>query len=196
MNRLRNITSRGLLLLLALLMSQCAHDENSYEGLVGNFNKHEEDFAELIAAFSLQLRHHDVGNYQMELTIGEDSDFVFVGKTPYLIDEEAGERSVHLKLRRGSPEYRNGLKELGWTEASVSRIGALLRRVNCKTIRSVNYSGGCRIEILPAGDDAIVSHSYLYYERPITGDSVKTYGKPVSHSAIGRHCTVSVASVL
>ncbi len=143
MNRLRNITSRGLLLLLALLMSQCAHDENSYEGLVGNFNKHEEDFAELIAAFSLQLRHHDVGNYQMELTIGEDSDFVFVGKTPYLIDEEAGERSVHLKLRRGSPEYRNGLKELGWTEASVSRIGALLRRVNCKTIRSVNYSGGC-----------------------------------------------------
>ena len=70
------------------------------------------------------------------------------------------------------------------------------RCVNCKTIRSVNYSGGCQIEILPAGDDALVSYSYLYYERPITGDRAKIYGKPVSHSAIGRHCTVSIASVL
>ena len=35
------------------------------------------------------------------------------------------------------------------------------RYVNCKTIRSVNYSGGCQIEILPAGDDALVSHSCL-----------------------------------
>ena len=102
MNRLRNITSRGLLLLLALLMSQCAHDENSYEGLVDNFNEHEECFAELIAAFNSQLRHHDTENYQMELTVGEDRDSVFVGRTPYIINDESGERSVHLGLRKGT----------------------------------------------------------------------------------------------
>lgn len=187
---------RGFMLLLVLFVAQCAHRKNSYEGLVDNFNEHEECFAELIAAFNSQLRHHDTENYQMELTVGEDRDSVFVGRTPYIINDESGERSVHLGLRKGTLEYRKGLKELGWTEASVSRTGALLRRVNCKTIRSVNYSGGCRIEILPAGDDAFDSYSYLYYERPITGDRAKTYGKPVSHSAIGRYCTVSVASVL
>ncbi|SFG22979.1 hypothetical protein [Prevotella sp. KH2C16] len=196
MKELRNIVCRGLLVFLVLFLSQCAHHENSYEGLVDNFNEHEEDFSELIATFSLQLKHHDTGNYQMELTVGQDRDSIFIGRTPYIINEEPGEQPVRLWLRKGTPEYRNGLKELGWTEISASRAGALLRRVNCKTIRSVNYSGGCQIEILPEGDDAFVSHSYLYYERPITGDSVKTYGKPVSHSAIGRHCTVSVISVL
>lgn len=187
---------RGFMLLLVLFVAQCAHRKNSYEGLVDNFNEHEECFAELIAAFNSQLRHHDTENYQMELTVGEDRDSVFVGRTPYIINDESGERSVHLGLRKGTLEYRKGLKELGWTEAFASRIGALLRRVNCKTIRSVNYSGGCQIEILSAGDDTFDSYSYLYYERPITGDRAKAYGKPVSHSAIGRHCTVSVASVL
>lgn len=180
---------KKLLLLFAILFQlvSCKHNYASdVSSMKKNFEENDAYFMELVAIFNKAINSESPDRYNYIINVIGDN--IELTKTSKIIENGQQETFSGCSGDSDLEMYNILLSELGFTKDSIINLKELLDKINCTTVKTVDYKY-FNIEVY---NNAAPQYSYLHLKPGVNLKDIAT----ISNAGIGAQFAISVTSVL
>ncbi len=133
-----------------------------------NFEKHDSIFYEVANLFCKSIPESIKDNADIILKINNDSDCIELTISDKIVREGKRNIKTAVSSQDNNEAYRQLLDSLTWTASTADTIRDMLERINCTTIRTVDYKY-YDVEIYNTDN---LRYSYLHLRPNIKSDEI------------------------
>lgn len=146
----------------------CCNRQKDVLWMKENFEKYDTIFYEVVNLFYKSIPECIKDNANITLKINNDGDCIELTISDKIVREGKSNIKTAVSSQDNNEAYRRLLDSLTWTASTANSIRYMLERINCTTIRTVDYKY-YDVEIYNADN---LRYSYLHLRPNIKSDDI------------------------